>query len=161
MTAEEFELEQLRMFRRNVEEALPWVRKVAAEADTAEAFREGLRREHAGCERATQEAYDHEAAQRAMVLSIIGGEVEGLPTGPHNYLQRLRELVAIEQQRDELLDLLRDARADLVSLVVMLRNEITGNLDEGLRTLNCGALVARVAAIDDWFGAAKLEVDGD
>lgn len=42
----------------------------------------------------------HVVAQKAMVLSIIGGTVEGNPTGPHNYLQRLRELVAIEKQRD-------------------------------------------------------------
>lgn len=54
-------------------------------------------------------------------------------------------------QRGQLIGLLRETRDDLSALVVMLRNEMTGNLDEGLRALNCNALAARVKAIDAWF----------
>lgn len=47
------------------------------------------------------------------VIEIIGGTVDGLPTQSINYLQRLRELLAVERSYEELrrLELLRPAGA--------------------------------------------------
>jgi len=65
----------------------------------------------------------------------------------HGHL--LRMFNQANEQRGELIRLLRATRLDLGALVTMLTNEIAGNLDEELRVLNCNALVRCVMDIDD------------
>jgi hypothetical protein len=66
-------------------------------------------------EKAVREKDAELVALKTSVVTTIGGQVEGHPTAEHNYLQRLRELVSIEDQNQQ-------QRALLVSLATALCN---------------------------------------
>jgi len=57
------------------------------------------------------------AALKFTIVTTIGGTVEGAPTHELNYLQRLRELVATEQERDAAVAALRVIRGPLAEYV--------------------------------------------
>ena len=62
-----------------------------------------LRVKLAAAERELQLEKDCRAANATAVVQTVGGQVEGRPTNTSNYLQRLRVLVGIELERNEIL----------------------------------------------------------